>query len=395
MALNVKFLKGSSVGYAGLVTKNPETFYLTTDDNNLYLGEVKLSNGADLAAAVEKITANEEDIADIFEQLGVLTGDSDGSIAKMITDALGQLPTQVATLIGEDAGKSVRTIANEELAKQLIAEGAAESLDTLKEIADWIQKHPNDAAAMNKAIEDLTALVGTLPEGVEATTIAGYVAEAVAAEEARAKLVEKDLDDRLKVVEGAVGEGGSVDTQIKNAINALDADIKSAEVEAGRGLQVQVAEVDGKLTSVTVTGNFNESYDAKGAASAAQSAAEANAATDATNKANTAKSEAISEAAADATTKAGNAEANAKKHADDLNTAMDERMTAIEEDAVREVVSGTANGTIKVDGANVAVTGLGSAAYADLGAFDAEGSAATAEQNAKDYVDEALTWGTF
>ena len=375
MALNVKFLKGSSAGYAGLATKNPDTFYLTTDDNNLYLGEVKLSNGADLAAAVERIAKNEEDIADLIEQLGILTGDAEGSISKMITDALGQLPTQVATLIGEDAGKSVRTIANEELAKQLIAEGAAESLDTLKEIADWIQSHPGDAAAMNKAIEDLTALVGELPEGVTATTIAGYIVEAVAAEKSRAELVEKDLDDRLKLVEEAVGEDGGVADQIKAAVDALDSDIKSAEVETGKGLQVQVAQIDGKITNVNVLGNFNEAYDAKGAASAAQAAA-----------------------AEDATTKAGTAETNAKSHADGLNTAMDARMKVVEAastDAVKEVVSGTANGTVKVDGEDVAVTGLGTAAYADLTAFEASGSAATAEQNAKDYVDEALTWGTF
>lgn len=375
MALNVKFLKGSSVGYAGLETKNPETFYLTTDDNNLYLGEVKLSNGADLAAAIERVTANEEDIADLVEQLGILTGDAEGSISKMISDALGQLPTQVATLIGDDAGKSARTIANEELAKQLIAEGAAESLDTLQEIAAWIQSHPGDAAAMNKAIEDLTALVGTLPEDITATDVVGYIAEAVATEKSRAEGVEGGLDTRLQAVEAAVGEGGGVSDQITAAIEALDADIKSAEVETGKGVQVQVAQIDGKITTVNVLGNYNESYDAKGAASAAQAAA-----------------------AEDATTKAGTAETNAKKHADDLNTAMDARMQIVEAastDAVKDVATGTTNGTINVDGTEVAVAGLGTAAYANLDAFEAGGSAATAEQNAKDYVDEALTWGSF
>ena len=54
----------------------------------------------------------------------------------------------VDTLIGTDTGKSVRTIANEELAAQLIPEGAQESLNTLTEIAQWIQDHPDDAAAM-------------------------------------------------------------------------------------------------------------------------------------------------------------------------------------------------------------------------------------------------------
>ncbi len=63
--------------------------------------------------------------------------------------------TKVDTLIGTDANKSVRTIANEELVKQLIPENADASLDTLQEIAAWIQAHPNDAATMNTDIADL------------------------------------------------------------------------------------------------------------------------------------------------------------------------------------------------------------------------------------------------
>ena len=62
---------------------------------------------------------------------------------------------KVDTLIGSDTGKSARTIANEELAARLIAANADESLDTLQEIAAWIQEHPADAAAMNDAIGDL------------------------------------------------------------------------------------------------------------------------------------------------------------------------------------------------------------------------------------------------
>lgn len=126
----------------------------------------------------------------------------------------------VTTLVGDDKGKSVRTIANEELAAQLIGENAKESLDTLEEIAAWIQSHPDDASAMNKAIEDLEALVGTLPEGVTATTIIGYIQEVVAAEKTRAEGVESGLNTRLETVETAIGEGGSVTTAIADAKKA-------------------------------------------------------------------------------------------------------------------------------------------------------------------------------
>lgn len=67
---------------------------------------------------------------------------------------------KVTTLIGDDASKSVRTIANEELAAQLIPENAKESLDTLQEIAQWIQDHPDSATAMQTAIAALQDKVG-------------------------------------------------------------------------------------------------------------------------------------------------------------------------------------------------------------------------------------------
>ena len=46
--------------------------------------------------------------------------------------------------------------------------------------------------------------------------------------------------------------------------------------------------------------------------------------------------------------------------------------------AVQSITTGTANGTIEVDGTDVAVAGLGSAAFADTTAFDASGAASTA-----------------
>ena len=72
--------------------------------------------------------------------------------------ALQAVLGNVTTLVGADTGKSARAIANEELAAQLIPESAKDSLDTLQEIAAWIQEHPDDASAMNAAIEALQAV---------------------------------------------------------------------------------------------------------------------------------------------------------------------------------------------------------------------------------------------
>ena len=266
------------------------------------LAQTVADNEADIEAKVDAIAKDYLKAADKTELANAIKDNEDAIAAhKDLVDA------KVTTLIGEDAGKSVRTIANEELIAQIIPEAAKESLDTLEEIAAWIQSHPDDASAMSKAIDDLEALVGTLPEDVEATTIAGYVAELVAAEKARAEGIEGGLETRLQAVETAVGEGGSVDTQISNAIAELDADVTSATVEEGKGVQVQVVEVDGKVTTVAVTGNYDNAYDAKGAAATAEANAKA-----------------------DATTKANTAETNAKAYADGLDTAMDARVDVLE-----------------------------------------------------------------
>ena len=94
---------------------------------------------------------------------------------------IGTVNGKVTTLIGSDAAKSVRTIANEELAAQLIPANAKEALDTLQEIAAWIQSHPDDASAMNTAITNLQNLVGTLPQETEETTVVAWVTAELAA----------------------------------------------------------------------------------------------------------------------------------------------------------------------------------------------------------------------
>ena len=127
---------------------------------------------------------------------------------------------KVTTLVGDDANKSVRTIANEELAKQLVAEGAAESLDTLAEIAAWIQSHPEDAAAMNKAIDDLEALVGTLPEGITATTVVGYIAEVQTAIQAEIDRLNAEKQD--VITEKVLVSGGEASEVTYNTDNAID-----------------------------------------------------------------------------------------------------------------------------------------------------------------------------
>ena len=103
----------------------------------------------------------------------------------------------VDTLIGSDTGKSVRTIAAEELAAKLIPENADAARDTLAEIAAWIQDHPDDAAAMNSAISALQTAVSGLQ-----TTVNGLGSLAT-----KSTVAESDLATALKEKVNAAAEG--------------------------------------------------------------------------------------------------------------------------------------------------------------------------------------------
>ncbi len=121
---------------------------------------------ADTAVAGQYVSAVSETDGKITVTRAALPDYTETYAAKKHTHAVADVTglqtelDKVSTLIGSDAGKSARTIANEELAAQLIPDGAKESLDTLQEIAQWIQDHPDDAAAMNSAIEALQTKVG-------------------------------------------------------------------------------------------------------------------------------------------------------------------------------------------------------------------------------------------
>ena len=234
-----------------------------------------ISDNADAIDALEEAVGNVETLQ--TDNKTVVTAINE--LLKGINDHKDAIDETVATLVGDDTGKSVRKIANEELAAQLLSGDAEADFKTLQELAAWLEGHPEDAAAMNQAIADLQTLVGELPEDVGATNIVNYIdvvveglniedyAKVADLNTAVGRIAQNETD--ISALKTAVGEGGSVDTKIANAVNALDADVTSAAVEAGKGVQVQVVEVDGKITNVNVTGNYDNAYDAKGAAAQA------------------------------------------------------------------------------------------------------------------------------
>lgn len=149
-----------------------------------------------------------------------------------------------------DAGKSVRTIAAEELAKQLIPEDAQESLDTLAEIAKWIQDHPDDAAAMNTAIQknasdiaalqdtdatqtaDIAALkaaVGTLPTEGEKSLV-----EQIAEAESNAKTYAEEQAAAAQTAAETTAKNytdAEID-KVESTVSALDTRVEAVETKA-------------------------------------------------------------------------------------------------------------------------------------------------------------------
>lgn len=233
----VKFVRGTQSLYNNLAEKDQDTLYFVSEANSdtgkLYLGNKLISGSAsnpsgNITINDVPIIINNESLADgdllVYDPTGGENG-GEAWVNKSIAEALqipvmvgatestdgvsglvpvptagnqlkflrgdgtwatvtaemsaedradiSQLQSQVATLIGTDANKSVATIVAEKVAELLIPENAKEDLDTLQEIADWIQDHPDDAAAMNSNITILQDKVSNLEDllnGTEQTT---------------------------------------------------------------------------------------------------------------------------------------------------------------------------------------------------------------------------------
>lgn len=150
----------------------------------------------------------------------------------------------------------IKTHGSDAIDKLVLLIGASELGDKEKTLIARI-------AALEAGLGDVNAL-----EGEVKTAVAAILGEAK-----RAKDAEKALSDRLDTIEGNADTEGSIAKALADAksytdteIGKLDADITSAAVEAGKGIQVQVVEADGKITGVNVTGSFDSKYDAAGAA---------------------------------------------------------------------------------------------------------------------------------
>lgn len=269
---------------------------------------------------------------------------------------------EIDTLIGSDTGKSVRTIANEELVAQLLPEAAKESLDTLEEIAAWIQSHPDSASAMNDAIVALQNKVDTGDK-----TVSAYVASAIEALKIGDYAKAADLTTlagRVEALETASATHAlkTEVTAVSDALNeyktAHAGDYTNAQIDAAIKVNADaIAKLDDTYATDAelATAIENEVTRANGAY-----AAKALETTVSDHKADTVAH----------TTSTEKALWNAALQASD-------------------VVTGSANGTISVKGTDVAVKGLGSAAYTEASAYDVSGAAAAVQSKLDTEIERA------
>lgn len=471
MAYNVKFLKGTQANFDGLQSKDVNTFYYV-DSKDLYLGNVKLSNGADLAAAVQRVAQNESDIESIKTNLGNLTQvkfdaliermtaaeskitTAEGKISTLeekVSTAEGKISTLEETVAGHttsignlntglsnlteaaatktalaevkataDAAEAAITVLNsdgEGSVKAAVAAGIAEvvagadeDFDTLKEVADWILNDTTGAAKLQIDVAQLKTDVA------DHETRLGAAEGEIDTLQSEMDTVEALADKADKASQANAAEIETLKGNVKDNADAIDAAEQAIKDEESRATDVE-EELARRLAIVE---------DLTGAGGEGDTGAIA-------DQIATAKAEAIAAAAADAATKVSESEATLRG---EISTAQSEavRLAGVAADgkyATKEqgaladtalqkadISTGSNNGTILVDGSEVSVAGLKSAAFQEVSAFDASGSAAaaetaaksyadglaknydakgaaaTAESNAKEYVDTALTWGT-
>lgn len=438
---SVKFLKGLASAYASLTNKNADTFYYTTDDSQLYLGTIRLSNTNEIVAAVERIAQNEADIVTINTTLTKIQGDAsvEGSIKKAVADAKAELEGKIGNLEAlNTTNKATLVEAINEVLTAVGAGGTAAAVtmttnDTEDYAASYTLKQGNNTIGTINVPKDMVVKSGTVevnPEGKEEGTYivltlanatedkiyvnVGTLVDIYKAEETAAQ-VQIAIDADTREISATIVAGSITDAELaQNAVTTakiadgnvtkakLSTEVQASLNKADNAIQV-IAEgstngtiaVDG--VDVAITGLKSaayaeaEAFDAAGSAAAVESAANtkiANVEETLGNRITTLENAIGGEGSVASQIEDAKAAAieTANQYTDDKIAALDADVTS----AAIETGKGVQVQVVEVDGkiTTVAVTGNYDNSY------DAKGAAATAEANAKAYADEAMTWGT-
>lgn len=144
-----------------------------------------------------------------------------------------------------------------------VIDGAPEAFDTLKEIATWIGEDTTGAAQIQSYVNTLRAddttpgsvayAVKNAKDTIDDYTVNGYkISTNPVLDSGDIAYAETTVEAAIADLYSQVGEGGSVSTQIENAINALDASYTATGTAAHSGTYVMnaVTQTDGVITSI-------------------------------------------------------------------------------------------------------------------------------------------------
>ena len=367
--MSVKFLKGALSQYEDIKSQgliNEDTFYYIyksqpygEDDGlrQLYLGENRLSNASELAAAVERIAANETDIANlqtwadlilkedesaeggatgIIANMGVQIGTNQKNIAAN-AEAIEELEVQIKAITGEDSGSISdivdAAIANSEAKTNAAIKANTDAIDAIE--ADYLKA------------ADKTELEGK-----------------ITAEETRATEVEGGLNTRLTAVEEDVNTffaDADLTASAKDTLKEIQEYINS-DATAAAEMTASINGVKGRVD--TIEADYLKTADK----------------TELTNAINGKVAQADHDTLAGRVTAVEGAVAT--KAESSVVTGIDERVEALEGKVDVEKVT-TAIATAKGEATSYTDTEIAKLSNV----YDAKGAAATAEQNAKDYAD--------
>lgn len=433
----VKFVAATLAGYQSLTNKDDNTLYFVEEEQRIYKGDTPYSGGiyekvsalptqgkintlyivgdngdnvaywdgtkyitvvkpttvaADLSVLTQRVTTAENNISAADGKLTVIQGEGEGSIKKAAADAQAAAIAAAATDATSKADKALEDAKADSATKKTEAIEAAAAETTKQVTAAKTELQANIDKKANKA----TTLAGY---GIADAYTKDEANTAIAAAVANAHHLKREIVSVLPEVSEAnedtiymVPDAGSTDAAGSNKsvyteymlVNGAFERIGTSDVDLGNYFTKD------QVTDAISTAKGEAATDAQTKADAAKAAAIATAAADATTKADAAQAAAITEAGK----KADKALEDAKAYSDGLAKNYATAAQGAKADSAvqaADVVSGTANGTISVKGSDVAVKGLGSAAYQNSGAFDASGAAAGALTEAKAYADTKKT----
>ena len=391
----------NGTGYQTVVPATGKTISGTGDNNTIATTKAVVDYVAaqvadlDVAALEGRVDTLEGEMDTVQGQITTINGEGEGSIKKALSDAKAYTDTEVAKKANAQHTHAIADVTN----LQTTLDGKANKATTLAGygIADAYTQTQTDskiAEAIAAAPHLKREIVEDLPEvgSADANTIYMVPADGSISDPGE----ETSHYNEYMLINGAfelIGtsqvdlSGYATETFVTNAINALD----TADAAVENQYVSQVVQTDGKIavtrvalpvTSVT-EGSANGTIAVNGAdvnVHGLGTAAYTNA----------------------ADYEAAGAAAAAVAALDVEDTAVDNQyVSAVSQTDGKIVVSrkqlpakpviatGATNGTIAVDGVDVAVKGLGSAAYTEAGAY------ATAAQGTKaDQAFASLTWGT-